>query len=183
MKKIEFGLNNDDELNATWAQADSYNGEYLDTIRCNDMDFLVTRIVDSADGLNGAIDVREVVQDYYADGTYFTYANNEKSELCKKLENYLNNKKIREKLTKERALSLLRVANFPAFSSRLPKIEGNSSEYAEVITGVKPEVFKRLKDSKRVGYGMSMFKMTEEIQKLREEVQRLRSEDKKNSHR
>ena len=178
MKKIEFGFNNDDELNATWAEIEPYNGEYLDTIRCNDMDFLVTRIVDSRDGLDGGIDVREVAQDYYSDGSYLTYSNNQKSDLCKKIENFLNNKKVREKIKNERVLTLLRAANFPVFSSRLLKIESNSEEFAEVITGIKPELFKRLKDSKRLGFGMSTFRMAEELKRLYKKVEELENEKK-----
>lgn len=178
MKKIEFGFNNDDNLNATWSNIEQYNGEYLDTIRCNDMDFLVTRIVDSREGLDGGIDVREVAQDYYSDGTYITYSNNKKSDLCKKLENFLNNKKVRDKLASDRALTLLRAADFPVFTSRLLKIEGNSEEFAEVITGIKPEVFKKLKDSKRAGMGMSMFRMTEELRRLYKRVEELEEEKK-----
>ena len=175
MKKIEFGFNNDDELNATWSGIEFYNGEYLDTVRLNDMDFLITRIVDSNNGLNGNIDVREVAQDYYLDGSYLTYANREKSSLCRKLEGFLNNNKVKGKLKSGSTLALLRDADFPAFTSRLLKIYSDSDEFAEVITSIKPELFKKLKDSKRAGYGMSMFKMAEEIKRLYKEIEELKS--------
>ena len=182
MKKIEFGYNDDDVLNATWSRVERYNGEYLDTVRCNDMDFLITRIVDSFDGIDGKIEVREVAQDYYADGSYLTYANSEKNDLTKKLENFLNNKKVREKLSTQRPLTVLRATNFPVFSSRLPKIEGDSSEFAEVITIIKPEIFKKLKDSKRSGIGISMFNMTEKIKELYAKIEELEKEKKTRSH-
>jgi len=175
MKKIEFGFNNDNELNATWSGIGPYNGEYLDTVRCNDMDFLVTRIVDSVNGLDGNIDIREVAQDYYVDGSYLTYANSEKSSLCKKLESFLNNSKVKSKLKTERALTLLRAADFPVFTSRLLKIYSDSDEFAEVVTSIKPELFKKLKDSKRMGYGMSMYRMVQEIQRLHKEIEELKS--------
>ena len=98
--------------------------------------------------------------------------------MCKKIENFLNNKKVREKIKNERVLTLLRAANFPVFSSRLLKIESNSEEFAEVITGIKPELFKRLKDSKRLGFGMSTFRMAEELKRLYKKVEELENEKK-----
>lgn len=175
MKKIEFGYNTDNKLNATFSEIEFYNGEYLDTINCNEMDFLVTRIVDSYHGLDGDIDVREVAQDYYADGSYVTYANKEKNDLCKKLEEFLNKDKIKDKLKEERALDVLRDAGFSAYTSYLLKIESKTEEYHEIVTSIKPEVFKKLKDSKKKSMSMSTFYMGEEIQRLYKEIERLKS--------
>ena len=70
MKKIEFGFNDDKRLNGSWSGIEFYNGEYLDVIGYEEMDLLVTKIVDSLHGLNGKIDVREIAQDYYSDGSF-----------------------------------------------------------------------------------------------------------------
>jgi len=75
MKKIDFGFNDDRRLNSSFSRISPYNGEYLDLVGCNDYDFLITRIVDWQRGLNGNIDVREVAQDFYKDGSYVNYAN------------------------------------------------------------------------------------------------------------
>ena len=178
MKKIEFGYNTDSKLNASFSEIEFYNGEYLDTINCENMDFLITRVVDSYQGLDGSIDVREVAQDYYSDGSYLTYANKEKNELCKKLEKYLNNDKVKEKLKTARALNVLRDANFPVYSSHLSRIEAVSEMFPEIVTSIKPDIFKRLKDSKRKNLGMSVFYMTEEIQRLYNEIEKLKTESK-----
>ena len=175
MKKLEFGYNTDDRLNATWSEIEAYNGEYLDTVNFQDRDFLVTRIVDSLKGLNGAIDVREVAQDYYSDGSYLTYANKEKDSVCNRLELFLNNPKIREQLKDKRVLEILRDNNFPAYSSRLLQIESKSEEIPEVVTSVRPEMFKKLKDSKRMTLGMSIYNMTEEIQRLNAQIEILQA--------
>ena len=180
MKKIEFGYNTDKRLNATWSEIEPYNGEYLDKINCENMDFLITRVVDSYHGLNGSIDVREVIQDYYADGSYVTYANKEKNGLCQKLEEFLNQGKIKEKLKNERALEVLRDAEFPAYTSRLLNIEPKTEEFAEVVTSIKPEMFKKLKDSKK-NFGMSMFNMHEEIQRLYKEIEKLKLHSDENT--
>ena len=182
MKKIEFGYNTDDRLSATWSEIEFYNGEYLDTINVDGRDFLVTVIINSHKGLNGGIDVREVAQDYYADGSYLTYANKEKDSLCRKLEEFLNREKIKEKVKKERVLTVLRDADFPAFSSRLLQIESKSATVPEVVTSIKPEVFKKLKDSKKVGFGMSIYNLTEEIQRLNEELVKLKGESNGRHH-
>ncbi len=98
MKKIDFGFNDDDRLNAQWSGIEFYNGEYLDVVACENMSFLITRIIDSYRGLNGNIDVREIAQDYYADGSYETYANREKNDTCKKIEEFLNLPVIKERI-------------------------------------------------------------------------------------
>ena len=177
MKKIEFGFNGDDKLNATWSEIEFYNGEYLCTVSCNGENFLVTRIVDSNKGLNGQIDVREVIQDYYIDGSYLTYANKEKTILCRKMEEYLNKEKIRVELKENNVLEKLREAGFPAYTSHLPKIESDTEEFAEIVTSIRPEIFKKLKDSKKTGFGISMYYMAEEIKKLREEIETLKAEN------
>ncbi len=175
MKKIEFGYNTDKNLNATWLEPEPYNGEYLDTINYKDRDFLVTRIVDSLKGLDGAIDVREVAQDYYSDGSYMTYANQEKDSVCNKLELFLNNPKIREKLKDKRVLDILRNADFPTYSSKLLQIEAKSEEFPEIVTSIKPEIFKKLKDSKKNNMGWSMYHMIEEIQRLYKEIEEIKA--------
>ena len=78
----------------------------------------------------------------------------------------------------KRVLEVLRDNNFPAFSSRLLPIESKSEEYPEVVTSVRADIFKKLKDSKKMAFGMSIYNMTEEIQRLNAKIEIL--QDKRN---
>lgn len=181
MKKIDFGYNEDRTLNATFSAIEPYNGEYIDTISYEDMDFLVTKIIESYKGLDGGIDVREVTQDYFADGSYVTYANKEKSQVCKKLETLLNSNSIKEKLINgESAFKVLRNEGFPVSVSTLQDITLDSEFVPGIVTSIKPDVFKKLKDSKRTS--MSMFNMSEEIKRLYQEIEKLKQENVSNRH-
>ena len=176
MKKIEFGFNDDNRLNAQWSGIEFYNGEYLDVVAYEGFDFLVTRIVDSQHGLNGNIDVREIAQDYYADGSYVTYANMEKNDMCKRLERLLNSPKLKEKLANnQRAFSILRDEGISLHISNLNAVQSKFETVSYVVTSVKPEIFRSLKDSKRNG-GRSMYDQTLEIARLRAEIEKMKSE-------
>lgn len=176
MKKIDFGFNNDKRLNASFAGIELYNGEYLDVVGCNQMDFLITRIVDSGRGLNGKIDVREVAQDYYADGSYDTYANQEKNEVCKKLEEFFNTASVKEKIkNNEPIIGILRKADFPVYTSKLASIPSKSEVIPGLVTSIRPELFEELKKSKK--YSTSMFNQYKEIQRLYKEIKKMKSDD------
>ncbi len=177
MKKMEFGANDDNRLNAQWSKIEFYNGEYIAVINCNDYDFLVTRIVDSQHGLNDNIDVREVAQDYYSDGSYVNYANQEKNRLCQKIAELLNTPKMKQQLAAGvRPVDLLRDAGFPAGISHVT-MEPRSERVSEIVTSVKPEMFKKLKDSKKNCRGRSMYDMSQELQRLQQELAQLRENE------
>ena len=181
MKRIDFGYNDDRRLNASFSQIEPYNGEYIDMISYENMDFLVTKIIESYKELDGEIDVREVTQDYYADGSYVTYANKEKNEVCKKLEILLNSNLIKQKLNNgESAFKILRNEGFPVSVSTLQDIVDENSFVSGIVTSIESEKFKKLKDSKR--NSMSMFNMSEELQRLYAEVERLKHENVSNRH-
>jgi len=180
MKVLEFGFNDDENLNATWGGIEFYSGEYLDLVNCNNMNFLITRVIESNNGLDGMIDVREVSQDYYNDGSYQTYANRSKEGLCKKLEEYLNKEKIKEKLEKDRPLEILKDAGFPAFTSHLPKVYSDDEKYAEIVTFVRPDVFKKLVDSKKSS--LSIFQLYEENRRLLDEIEELKGKSSNRHH-
>ena len=176
MKKIDFGYNDDKRLNSSFSRIELFNGEYLDVVGCDSMDFLITRIVDSGRGLNGNIDVREVAQDYYADGSCVTYANQEKNELCKKLEEFFNKESVREKLERgEPIMGILRGAGFPVHSSQLAYIPSKNDVVPGLVTSVRPELFEELKESKK--YSRSMYNQYKEIQRLYAEIEKLKSDD------
>lgn len=174
MRKIDFGYNDDRKLNASFSRISPYNGEYIDLVACNDYDFLITRIVDSYDGLNGNIDVREVSQDYYKDGSYVNYANQEKNVLCEKIEKLLNSAKIKKELSEGKSpLKILKEAGFPVYYSTLRDIAPKSERVSSIVTSVKPDKFKSLKDSKKYSRGQSMYDMSQEIARLQAEIEKL----------
>ena len=150
----------------------------MDLIACNDFDFLVTRIVDSYRGLNGNIDVREVAQDYYSDGSYVNYANMEKNTLCQKFEQLLNAPRIKQELDEGRSvLTVLKEAGFPVRVSSLSPVAPKSEKVPSIVTSVKKDKFQSLKDSKRYVYGKSMYDLSQEIQRLQEEIEQLKGMD------
>lgn len=176
MKKIDFGINEDKKLNASFSAISPYNGEYIAVVGCNDFDFLITRIIDSYKGLNGNIDVREVAQDYYKDGGSVTYANMEKSTLCQKIEQLLNSSRVKQEINEGKSpITILRDAGFPVYKSQLRDIEPKSELLSSVVTSVKPDKFKSLKDSKKYGRGQSMYDMSQEILRLQAEIERLKN--------
>lgn len=178
MKKIDFGINEDRRLNSSFSGISPYNGEYIDLIACNGFDFLITRIVDSYHGLNGNIDVREVAQDYYSDGSYVNYANKEKNTLCQRFEQLLNTARIKQELSDGKMpLKILKDAGFPVCSSTLNQIAPKSEKVSSIVTTVKKELFESLKDSKRYNHGRSMYDMSQEIQRLQEQIQQLKGID------
>ena len=174
MKKIDFGFNDDRRLNSSFSGIEPYNGDYLDMFCYENMDFLVTIIVDSHRGLNGNIDVREVSQDYYADGSYVNYANKEKNALCQKFEQLLNTPNVRKKIDSgETPLNILRAEGFPVHMSYLRDMAPKSEKVSSIVTSVTPDKFKKLKDSKKTNHGTSFYDMTEEIVRLREKIAEL----------
>ena len=172
MKKIEFGFNDDDHLNGQWSGIEFYNGEYLDMFSYEGMDFLVTRIVDSMRGLNGNIDVREIAQDYYSDGSYITYANKKKNTACQKFEELLNRIKIKEKISNGKTpTSLLKDEGLAVHGSNLLDVTSKSDTVSAVLTSVRPDVFNALIESKKYCRGKSMYDMVMELQKMRSKDQ------------
>ena len=178
MKKIDFGFNDDEKLNSQWSGIEFYNGEYLDVVAYDNSDYLITRIVDSYRGLNGNIDVREIAQDYYSDGSYVTYANKEKNGICIRLQNLLNNPKMKDRLSRgDMVYDVLREQGIPVYMSHLSDVPSKSNIVPGIVTSVSSQNFNKLKESKRIGMGISMYHQAEEIKRLRQEIERLKNEN------
>lgn len=177
MKKIEFGFNDDDRLNGQWSGIEFYNGEFLDLLNYEGMDFLITKIVDSPRGLNGNIDVREIAQDYYADGSYITYGNKMKNTACQRLEELLNKGKIKQRvLSGISPVMVLNSEGLPVRTSYLLDVTSKLDNTSAVLTSVKREVFDKLKASKKYFRGKSMYDMAIERQQMLLELENLRKE-------
>jgi len=61
--------------------------------------------------------------------------------------------------------------------SYLQPVSPKSKKIPSIVTSVRPENFKSLKDSKKYAHGQSMYDMSQEIQRLQEEIERLRAMD------
>lgn len=71
---------------------------YIDIIELEGRDYLITQVTDPASVQEGQIDVREVLHDWYANGTCVTYGNVDKSGKCEEFEALFNRSKIKDKL-------------------------------------------------------------------------------------
>ncbi len=177
MKKIDFGFNDDNRLNSSFSRISPYNGEYIEIVSCNGFNFLITRIIDSYNGLNGNIDVREIAQDYYADGSYVNYANQASNGLCRKFEQLLNTDRLRHELNSGKTpLTILREAGFPVSLSAINNVASDSKYVSSIVTSIRPELFQRLKDSKKYNAGKSMYYLVQENQILYDKIAQLKEE-------
>lgn len=170
MIKVTFGYNNDMNLNGSFEGIEKYNGKYITVINYQGIDMLITEVIDSYIGNNGDIDVREIAQNFYADGSYVNYSNQAKSEICKKLEDYLNSKKIKEEIKQgEPIIEILKKEGLVISDSRPHSIINENKIIPNCVVSIRPELFEELKTVVKNG-GKSIFSMYKEIEMLREEI-------------
>ena len=93
MKQIHFGYNKKDYLDSGIEGVTPYVGEYIDIVEINDRIYLFTKGI--LDVKKDMIDVREIIQDVYLDGSYIIYANAVKSHNCQILEQKINEEKVK----------------------------------------------------------------------------------------
>lgn len=167
MNKIDFGYNNGNRLMNNFEGIEMYNGEYVDLIELEGRDYLVTSIVDSLKGLDGQIDVREVLQDYYGDGGYDSYANQNKNDVCLRIQKMLNEPDLREKTQNGISpLSIFQDMNIQARKSKLRPIHNINSDYPGVLVSIKNDLF--LDAKKTIGSANhSIYYMKKEIEESR----------------
>ena len=94
MKQIHFGYNKKNYLDSGIEGVTPYVGEYLDIVEINDRIYLFTKGI--LDVKKDMIDVREIIQDVYPDGSYVIYANAVRSGICQYLENSFNVGKVKK---------------------------------------------------------------------------------------
>ena len=168
--KIDFGFNNDARLNAQWSSVEQVDCEYVGAVNCNGYDLLLAIVDENQEKPEGRIAVKEVVQDYYPDGSFITYGNLEKNRVCRKAEELFNTEAIRKKLADGVSpVSILREAGMPVRTSKL-HFEDKPG-FAEIVTSVRPELFNGLKESQKDH--RSMYARELEIRRLEEMVREL----------
>ena len=164
--RIDYGFNNRGRPNSKLPDISFYSGEYMAVVNCNDFDLLITEEVDLDGHGNGRIDVREVVQDYYTDGSYVTYANMEINRVCKKVEELLNMPEIKTRIAKgEDLIAILKEAGMPIRVSKVHFINEKSKTETENVTSISRETFNSLKSINK-SEKHSMSEMALEIKKL-----------------
>lgn len=75
---------------------------YMDIVELEGRDYLITLVTDPSSAQEGQIDVREVLHDWYANGTCVAYGNVDKSGKCEEFEALFNRSKIKEKLINQK---------------------------------------------------------------------------------
>lgn len=174
MKTISFGLNEDKDLNLSQQSLDLSNikGQYLGIISFDDVDYLITKVLESGQNLNnGQIDVREIARDYYMDGSVANYSNIEKSEMCHKLEQILNNDHALDMINRGVQIELVLLnmnVNYHYSGVNNLFINELGKEIDEIcVTSVRRELFESLKAMKKSP--MSTFAMFTRLNNLLQE--------------
>ncbi len=93
MKQIFFGYNKKDYLDSGIEKKTDYIGGYIDIIEIDNRKYLFTKGISKIK--KDKIDVREIIQDVYPDGSFVVYANAVRSDICQNLEQIFNEDKIK----------------------------------------------------------------------------------------
>lgn len=140
MKKkiIYYGYNKKDYLESGIEGITPYRGEYIDIITINKRNYLFTKGI--SDVKKDIIDVREVIQNVYLDGSYEMFANAYRSPECVAIEKYFNKNDIKNKVESGISLCLL-FDEINLKSSRANIIPINRDNQFTMITLVNNLVF------------------------------------------
>lgn len=165
MAKIDFGFNNDNQLNAQFEGYDN-TGDFVEIVRINDSDCLISNI-------NGRYDAKEIAQDVYADGSYSTYANGLTTNLKSSLLIVLNRPHIKERINNgEKVIDVLRESGFEVMPSNLRPVITGYENIPGVVTSINPAVFEDLKNTQRYTH-TSFYNLCKEVELLREKLTEL----------
>ena len=95
MIKVKFGFNTLDTLSPLMMGAELGTGTFVDYVSISDRNYLVTELDDEEEK---TINVREVLQDFYGNGTIKTYSNNYKNCDATRLEAILNSHSMKKEI-------------------------------------------------------------------------------------
>ena len=108
-KRIEFGYANEMNPSGSWEGIGINKGllltdaEYYGSMQYGDKSLIVAKVIEDEYGrfpeLVDNFIVREALVDLYKDGSGILFLNQEETVICKKLEELLNRKQIKEKIT------------------------------------------------------------------------------------
>lgn len=164
MAKIDFGYNNDNQLNA---QFEGYEctADFVGIVNIEGANVLITN-------LNGRYRVDEVLQDIYVDGSYATYSNQLTTPLKASLLTTFNRPHIYEKIRSGlTVIEALKESGFEVVPSHLRPI-AQYENIPGVVTAVSPELFEDLQNTQRYNHS-SFYNMSKEIEMLRAQINEL----------
>jgi len=165
MAKIDFGYNNDDQLNAQF-EGYEYTADFEALVNINGSNFVIVN-------RNGRYAIKEVLQDVYADGSYATYGNELTTELKAALLTTFNRPHIYEKIQSGMSVvDALKASGFEVMPSNLRPIITEYEEVPGVVTTIKAELFEDLKSTQRFNHS-SFYNMSKEIEMLRAQIEEL----------
>ena len=132
MIQVKFGFNTLDTLAPLMMGAELGTGIFVDYISVNDRNYLVTENQDEDKEIN----VREVLQDFYGNGTTKVYSNNYKNCDASRLETILNSNSMRKEVVQFGLARVLRDNGLDVQDSNLEFPTDNFS-----VVGVDSDVF------------------------------------------
>ena len=156
-KIINFGYNNYDELKDVIKEKILYEGEYIDLLTISKKHYLFTRVTSKSK--ESVIDVREIIQNIYSDGSSATYANQEKSLECLGLEKLLNDEKIKRKI--KVGAPIIYILNDLKISVKRETLLNDTN----TVICVKPHVFENARDLMLKYSNTSFLDLCKELEK------------------
>lgn len=98
MKIIYFGYSKKDYLDSGIDGVYPYEGEYLDVISLKNKTYLITKGISNFK--KDIINIFEIFEDVYLDGSFVVYVNSYKSKECMALDYFFNSSEVKNKLLK-----------------------------------------------------------------------------------
>ena len=151
-KRIEFGYANEMNPSGSWEGIGINqsllltDAEYYGSIQYGDESLIIAKVLKDEYGrfpeLLDKFIVREALVDLYKDGSGILFLNQEKTLICKKLEELLNRKQIIEKIT-----DINSIKNICSAGGTTRAFDMIAMDDTIVATSIKPLVFKDKKDA------------------------------------
>lgn len=160
MINIKYGFNNSDVLTPLSEGTELVTGNFLDYIAVNDRNYLISELQNE----EKSIDVREVLQDVYANRKVKVYFNNYKNCDASRLEAILNERVIKHDLVQFGVAGVLRDNGLDVQDSNLELPEGNFS-----VVGIDDDVFEQTRVALRGGF-YSYAQLAQRVKVLEAEV-------------
>lgn len=160
MINIKFGFNNSDVLTPLSEGTEIVTGNFLDYIAVSDRNYLISELQNE----EKSIDVREVLQDVYANRKVKVYFNNYKNCDASRLQTILNERFVKHDLVQFGVAGVLRDNGLDVQDSNLELPDGNFS-----VVGIDDDVFEQTRSSLRGGF-LSYAQLAQRVKVLEAQV-------------
>ena len=157
MAKVDFGWNEDNDLNSTFAniggkESGAVQGETIGIYSYEGKNYLISKVtmaMRDSGVKEGDFDVREVAPKIYRDGSYAFFSNNEKSDVERTFESFFNREDIRSSMNNGETRGMFEKLHL------VPSIYQMPDYGVQIVTGVKAENFNQLLPSYQNSNGRS----------------------------